>query len=95
MSVNSKIFLFLLTLAWVTRYNDTGYMASGHWTFIGAVACPREIKLGTWVRIDGREYVCHDRTNKRLNGRYDIYDSREDKELFAWGKRKLNVEIIN
>lgn len=36
------------------------------------VACPRSIKLGTKVEIDGKTYVCLDRTAEKFNGRFDI-----------------------
>ncbi len=37
------------------------------------VACPRKIELGTKVEIDGKIYVCEDRTAQSVDGRYDIY----------------------
>jgi len=36
------------------------------------VACPRSIELGTKVEIDGKRYVCLDRTAKKFNNRFDI-----------------------
>ena len=37
-----------------------------------AVACPREISLGTVVEIRGSVYVCEDRTARKFDGRFDI-----------------------
>jgi hypothetical protein len=36
------------------------------------VACPRLFGLGTIVEINGRKYVCEDRTAKRFKGSFDI-----------------------
>lgn len=36
-------------------------MASGKPVYVGAVACPRNLKLGTRVEIDGNTYQCEDR----------------------------------
>lgn len=37
-----------------------------------AVACPRQIGLGTVVEIRGTTYVCEDRTARKYNARFDI-----------------------
>lgn len=37
-----------------------------------AIACPREIKLGTVVIISDKRYVCEDRTAPKFDGRFDI-----------------------
>jgi hypothetical protein len=37
-----------------------------------AVACPRNIELGTVVEIRGMTYVCEDRLAKKYNTRFDI-----------------------
>lgn len=36
------------------------------------VACPRHLPLGTKVEIDGKMYVCLDRTAPKYNNRFDI-----------------------
>lgn len=36
------------------------------------VACPRSLELGTEVEIDGKRYICLDRTAKKYDGRFDI-----------------------
>jgi hypothetical protein len=48
-------------------------MASGKKAYVGAVACPRNIAIGTRVIIDNTPYICEDRTALRLDGRYDIF----------------------
>lgn len=48
-------------------------MSSGVKAFVGAIACPREIPLYTQIEIGGEKFICHDRTNKNLNGRWDIF----------------------
>lgn len=37
-----------------------------------AVACPRQISLGTTVEIRGSTYVCEDRLAKKYDNRFDI-----------------------
>ena len=37
-----------------------------------AVACPRQISLGTTVEIRGTTYVCEDRLAKKYDNRFDI-----------------------
>jgi hypothetical protein len=37
-----------------------------------AVACPRDIELGTVVEIRGATYTCEDRTARKFNDRFDI-----------------------
>ena len=56
-------------------------MASGKRAYIGAIACPRDIKLSTRVSIDGKVYICEDRTSKVYNGRFDIF--------FGYGKESF------
>lgn len=68
-------------------------MASGVEAYEGAIACPRGVKLRSIAVIDSKVYVCHDRTNLRLNGRYDIFTSDYD-EAIKWGVRSKNIIII-
>lgn len=59
------------------------------------VACPREIKLGTSIEIDGKMYKCDDRTNIRYNGRFDIFGGYT---LEDWQRAKeygLQTKLIN
>src|SRR5579872_5163797 len=37
-----------------------------------AVACPRQISLGTTVEIRGSTYICEDRLAKKYDNRFDI-----------------------
>ena len=72
-------------------------MASGKKVYVGAVACPRSIKLGTKVEILGKTYVCEDRTakwvEKKFGPTFDIYSDKPTKELLKFGRRKLNVNV--
>lgn len=58
------------------------------------VACPRNIKLGTRIRIDGTEYICEDRTAEwvqRRNGpTFDIFHEQNP----GWGKMAVQVEVL-
>lgn len=36
------------------------------------VACPTDLKLGSWVEIEGKRYECMDRTSPKHDGRFDI-----------------------
>lgn len=69
-------------------------MASGELAYEGAIACPRGVKLRSIAIIDGLVYKCHDRTNKRLDGRYDIFTSNYD-EAIQWGVRSKNIILID
>jgi 3D (Asp-Asp-Asp) domain-containing protein len=90
-------------LATVTRYSSVEschlphcIMASGKSAYIGAVACPRRIMLGTRLRIAGRLYVCEDRTAKRYDGRFDIftgYGQAAHQEALRFGKKTLTVTL--
>lgn len=71
-------------------------MASGKPAYIGAVACPRDIPLGTEVEIAGQPFTCEDRTAKRYDGRFDIFTGYgEDAYKLAinFGIKKLPVEV--
>ena len=48
-------------------------MSSGERAYIGAVACPRNIKLGTRVVIDNTPYICEDRVSLMYPNRFDIF----------------------
>lgn len=48
-------------------------MASTKRAYVGAIACPRNMELGARVIIDNRHFICEDRTNKDLDGRFDIF----------------------
>jgi 3D (Asp-Asp-Asp) domain-containing protein len=72
-------------------------MASGKKAYVGAVACPRRFKLGTKVRIAGQLLTCEDRTAKRYDGRFDIfqgYGQQAYDKAITWGIRRVAVEIL-
>ncbi|MEK6879473.1 MAG: hypothetical protein AABY22_07700 [Nanoarchaeota archaeon] len=78
------------------HYDDC-IMASGIRAYIGAVACPRHIKLSTRVFIDGTPYICEDRYNKDLSDRFDIFfgygqDSHEKAKQFGVQKKEVSME---
>jgi 3D (Asp-Asp-Asp) domain-containing protein len=80
-------------LAKISAYCDKGIMASGKETYLGAIACPREIPLKTKVNILDKIYTCEDRTNLKYNGRYDIF-MESCESAITWGIKKLSVEIL-
>ena len=58
----------------------------------GDVACPRRLKLGTKVEIQGIVYECADRLAEKYDDRFDIWmETRE--EANQWGIKKLEVTI--
>lgn len=69
-------------------------MASGVEVYEGAIACPRSLKLRSIVVIDGLVYTCHDRTNLRLNGRYDIFTYDYDSAI-QWGVQTKRITIYD
>lgn len=54
-------------------HNKDCLMASGKRAYVGAIACPRYLKLSTRVSIDGIIYVCEDRYSNKLSDRFDIF----------------------
>jgi len=72
-------------------------MASGRSAYVGAVACPRKLPLGSKVKIAGKLLTCEDRTAKRFDGRFDIfqgYGPDAQKKAIRWGKQNLEVQIL-
>ena len=57
------------------------------------VAGPRNIPLGTRVRIDGHTYTVTDRTARRYDGRFDIF-FRSHSAARRFGIRTNQVEIL-
>ena len=70
--------------------NARGYYPRVHYS----VACPRKIPFGTAVYIDGKNYVCDDRTAVRFNGRFDLFVGSK-REAIEWGKREKEVRLLN
>lgn len=80
-----------------TCVNTDCIMANGKKAHIGAVACPRVIKLGTQVRINGLTYICSDRTAKRYDGRFDIFwgfGYEAYRQALVYGIKQIQVEIL-
>lgn len=92
-----KVLSFLI-LAFVTHYIEQGIMANGKQTHLGAIACPREYKLGQKVEIQGKVYTCSDRTarwvQKRNGPTFDIFTLESKKDALQWGKKKLEVKLL-
>lgn len=72
-------------------------MASGKRAYVGAIACPREFKLGTKIKINDTIYQCEDRTASWVDGRFDIFmgfgQEAYDKAI-QWGVKNLEVKIV-
>ena len=75
--------IFLMTTNILTAV-VTAYVATGHnvaWNHpyphcpvVGlTIAIPRRFPLGSVVEIDGKKYIGEDRTNKKFDGRFDIF----------------------
>jgi len=56
-------------------------------------ACPRKYKFGTKFLIAGKVYNCQDRLHKKYDDRIDLLMATP-KEAKTWGKKILNVKII-
>lgn len=70
--------------------------ASGAKTERGVVACPIKYKFGTKIEIDGRQYWCEDRMNRRYwhEERFDVWVVAK-KEAYNWGRRELAIKILS
>lgn len=64
-------------------------MASGKMVYIGAMACPRSIEIGTRIEVRGLGvYTCEDRMAERLDGNFDIFMVTKS-EAFKFGRKTL------
>jgi len=87
-------------LATITGYSSTPdqtdstplITASGNRVKSGIVACPRYLEFGTVIEINGKIYICDDRTHPRLDGIFDIWFSSKQKAK-EWGKKKMEIII--
>lgn len=74
--------------------------AAGRDTKAGVtVACPRNLKLGTKVMIDGFVYTCEDRYSTYLDAKrglptFDIF-TEDHAAALQWGIRERTVTIMN
>ena len=67
-------------------------MASGKPVYVGAVACPRNLKLGTEVQIDGSTYRCEDRYATWVDAKRGMPTI----DIFVDGSPKGNsVKVVN
>lgn len=64
-------------------------MASGKMVYVGAIACPRSMELGTKVEVRGLGvYTCEDRMNERYESNFDIFMVTK-KEARDFGRKAL------
>jgi len=72
-------------------------MASGRYVYIGAIACPRAIPLGTKVEIGGTLYTCEDRTalwlEQQRGPTFDIFMWRY-KDALNFGSQRILVREL-
>lgn len=69
-------------------------MASGKMVYVGAIACPRAMKLGSRVEVRGLgEFVCEDRMNIRYENHFDIFKISKA-EALAFGRKSLEYKVI-
>jgi len=91
------------TIKEITAYSEldschTGescLMANGEKAHINALACPRDMKLGSKIGIIGLgEFTCDDRTAKWVDGRFDLflgYGEEAHERAINFGVKKLLV----
>jgi 3D (Asp-Asp-Asp) domain-containing protein len=58
-----------------------------------ALACPREYPFGTKFEIEGKIWICYDRTNLRYNDRLDLSFDKDIKGAINFGKQIKRVKI--
>lgn len=69
-------------------------MASGKVVYLGAVACPRDMKFGTVIELkNGKQYTCEDRMNARYTNNFDIF-MVEKSEALAFGRKAMEYKIV-
>lgn len=89
---------YIANVSWYTASDDEcgksdGITASGEQAVAGVTVAADDLPLGTRVRINGHEYIVHDRFGGGYKGRIDIYcESKE--EAFANGRQMLEVEVL-
>lgn len=78
-------------------HHENCAMANGIRAAIGYAACPRELALGSKVRIYGEIYTCGDRTAKRYDGRFDIfmgYGPEAHRDALVFGIATTTIEVL-
>lgn len=64
-------------------------MASGKMVYVGAIACPRSMKLGTQIEVRGLGvYTCEDRMAERYESHFDIFMVTKG-EALKFGRKTL------
>jgi hypothetical protein len=59
------------------------------------VACPPMLTLGTMVEINGKTYICEDRTGRKFRDRFDIncdQDKRCPYQVAGWTSVKILLD---
>lgn len=89
------------TVTWYSAIEtcaDRCIMADGTKAYVGAAACPRHMPFGTMIRFEnGSEYMCHDRTSLKYDGRIDLfagYEEADYKLAIKNGKQIRKAEVI-
>ncbi len=74
-------------------YTPGTIMASGKTVYEGAIACPRDITLGTVIEVKGYgTFTCEDRKSLEHNGEFDIY-SESIEEAIQFGVKNLEWRV--
>jgi len=79
------------------RINNECLAADGKPISENTIACPRQYKLGTYFLIDGKKYICRDRTNIMYGYRFDLwfgYGYENYLRAKEFGIQQLEVEMI-
>lgn len=72
-------------------------MASTKRAYVGAIACPRNIKLGTKVSVDNKDYICEDRVSLKYPDRFDIfmgYGEEAYNKAINYGNQTKEIKIF-
>lgn len=67
------------------------------------LACPRRFPFGTKFEIEGKIWICHDRTNSKydcsdgicIEERIDLNFNKDIQKARQWGKKTLTVKIYD
>ena len=74
-------------------YTPGAVMASGKDVYVGAVACPRDMALGTVIEVKGHgTYTCEDRKSIKHPDSFDIY-SETIAEAKQFGVKNLEWRV--
>ena len=73
--------------------SDPFTMANMNRVYEGAIACSRDLSLGTVVEILNKRYVCEDRMNIRYKNNIDIF-MWDKQEAIKFGRKIAMVKIF-